>query len=257
MTLSRPQRSAQQETCCVAAGSIPDRGTVPNPSRTTRVALQADSEPEERYLPLLGPDVTVSASQASAVPSRSVEPSRQPARPRSLAQQNVELSSAPTWTGWYRPPRPRYPSQGPGTRVPRPRPLCPKAPRPGLCDVPEPGGGGHARTHEGTGQPRRRQGVVAGHGTKVRGWDRICREAGTRGVWGDRPGSCQEAAGERPARGLPAQSACTERGVRSEGPGIQELEGGGCQGTNRGNSAVWGPGLATDGEGGCAEAFCY
>ena len=93
-------------------------------------------------------------------------------------------------------------------------------------------GGTCARTRE-TAQPRRRQGIVAGHGTKVRGWDRICREAGTRGVWGDRPGSCQEAAGERPARGLPAQSACTERGVRSEGPGIQELEGGGCQGTNR------------------------
>ena len=43
------------------------------------------------------------------------------------------------------------------------------------------------RTHEGNGQPRRRQGIVAGHGTKVRGWDRICREAGTRGAWGDRP----------------------------------------------------------------------
>ena len=113
------------------------------------------------------------------------------------------------------------------------------------------------RTHEGNGQPRRRQGVVAGHGTNVRGWGQDLPRSGYQGgMGGSAAGSCQEAAGERPARGLPAQSACAERGVRSEGPGIQDLEGGGCQGTNRGNSAVWGPGLATDGDGGCAEAFC-
>ena len=114
------------------------------------------------------------------------------------------------------------------------------------------------RTHEGNGPAappagRRRRPWNQGQGL---GQD-LPRSGYQGGMGGSAAGSCQEAAGERPARGLPAQSACTERGVRSEGPGIQELEGGGCQGTNRGNSAVWGPGLATVGEGGCAEAFCY
>ena len=149
-----------------------------------------------------------------------------------LSLNELELSSAPTWTGWTVP-------EGPGTRpkapVPPPKapvPLCPQAPC--LCDVPEPGGGGHVRTHEGNGPAA----PPAGH--RRRPWNQgqglgqdLPRSGYQGGMGGSRPRSCQEAAGERPARGLPAQSACAERGVRSEGPGIQELEGGGCQGTNR------------------------
>ena len=113
------------------------------------------------------------------------------------------------------------------------------------------------RTHEGNGQPRRRQGIVAGHGTKVRGWDRICREAGTRGAWGDLGRVMSRGSRRTPCTGSSGtigvrRTRCSVGGSGDSGARRRRLSG-----HESCNSAVWGPGLATVGEGGCAEAFCY
>ena len=150
-------------------------------------------------------------------------------------------------TGWTVP-------QGPGTRPKAAASVSQGAPA-SVTSQNREEGGTRARTHGGNrpaappaGRRRRpwNQGQGLGQDLPRSGYQ------GGMGAWGIGLGSCQEAAGERPARGLPAQSACAERGVRSEGPGIQELEGGGCQGTNRAIARCGGRGWRPTVKGGCA-----
>ena len=128
-----------------------------------------------------------------------------------------ELGSAPTWTGWTVPQRPRY---RPKTPVP--------SPRPSVTSQNREEGGTCARTREAASRAAS-QGVVAGHGTKVRGWGQDRREAGTRGAWGDRPGgSCSRGSWRTGSSGTIGvrRTRCSVRRVRDSG-----ARGGGCQGT--------------------------
>ena len=131
-----------------------------------------------------------------------------------------------------RPRRPRYPSQGPGTAS-RPRYPCPKAPASVSQGPPasvtsqnREEGGTCARTRETASRAAGRASSQAMEPRSGAG-DRICREAGTRGAWGDRPGSC--------SRGSWRTGSSGTIGVRRTrcsvgGAGLREVRGGGCQG---------------------------